>query len=379
MHVSLVLVASIGIFADPQSAVDEKAQFLQQIREMRSKVQDFELLCEGEIVREERGANRPFESFQSLYAYRNDGSVYWDHYQKPVDSAKPWKRNTNAILSKDQLWHQVVRIPDRTGERAHTAKRAGGARSLVYEGSPGRFIFHYYWGNLINNEQKYDLTINGREVIDGRNCLRVEITPKPKPPLGGFTDRFWIDLDRDASVLKYELVVAKTTMLRVLGIELAQFELADGKRAWFPVRGLAETFPDEVSDPEKPHFTEMYRVVSGTLQFNKNWPDQRFDVAWKSSKPIALDSNSKIPRLGEPESRRRMGPAAKDSRASNATSEIERDLVRRLEEADRQARQLDASQNAQTPWAGPAAVQLVLVIGAMIGLVGAGILWRVRK
>lgn len=364
--VAIILTSAILWHADASAPITED-RFVRLIREAHSSVRDFDLVCEG--TKTLLNSTRSPEVFQSRYIYRADGSVYWDIIRNSGERERPAKRVTNAVLGRSGQWTQLVKIADTNGAGGAPSSRRGSAASLTYDGSAARFILNYFWDDYTKSPQSYHYEFEGWEDIDTHRCARVTLAPKAAD--GKHYQRFWVDLSRGCHPLKYEVVVEGGTLLRVVPIELDKLEIPGGSSVWFPIHAEANTLPDGGFGGISAQFHETYRVVKGSLIFNQNPPDSRFDVFWRPTKP---EPTSHAMLRGEFE--KSPAPARREPPLRNNPSQIQNDLELRLLEADRQSAQLAAVPLSRRFWNATLVLQLVVSCVGLLGLGAAFMLWR---
>lgn len=347
----------------------DAAQFLRLMESLNSEVHDFDVICEGRIftIDDDSKKGQLYQTFQSEYVYRRDGAVYWDIYRKPTHNGGSFKRLTHAVLSGFHT--ELTRVPDLFGARGSVTKKKGSASSVAYDGSPGRFIFLYYWDRFLSYPDHFRFESEGWEDIDGHRCLRVAINEAPQRTTPGAPlSRFWIDFERNGHALKREFFVKDALWLRVDNVRLAKFTLPSGERTWFPVHAEVETFP--IRNLTTAHFREVCDLVQGSVLFNQKLSDSRFNVDWKGgvnrSERLAAAAKefATIPRK-EPDRASRIDPKG-----------VQEDLDRRLEAADRQAKQLDASPPSNRTWSMSTLIQLGLGLGGFVSLIVAHLIYR---
>ena len=124
-------------------------QFIRLMREAHSPINDYELICEGQISAKGSAGYEPYQGFQSLYAYRSDGSAYWDIFRKPAAAGEPLKRVTKSVLAKEGRVQERVIMPDVTGGKGSIVSKAGSASTIAYDGSPGASFSRIFGRSLL--------------------------------------------------------------------------------------------------------------------------------------------------------------------------------------------------------------------------------------
>lgn len=209
---------------------------------------------------------------------------------------------------------------------------SGGVGGLLAPGSPFR-IFLTPWLMILMGEKDRVFVALGWEAVAGRRCLKIEITNAS----GGIRDRFWLDIERNAIPIKYENYSGSQLRGRSIEIELARFDSGEGKTIWLPVRGKDQSFLKGLSYSSHPTVEETYQVVGGTVRLNQELPDSRFSLDWtaKASTPSLAAVTKDFAKAKV----QRDDPAA-----------VQRDLDRKVSEAKRQSKLLEASSPWREPW-----------------------------
>lgn len=240
---------------------------------------------------------------------------------------------------------KVFRTPDRKSGREPVRVTAGAPGSFGFPGSPERFIFLSYWRRLSYSTKDIEIESNAWDEIDGNKVLLLTVNEFPHSHLPEKKwSKYWIDLKRGGNVVKYEFYAGPNLRYRDYNILIRSVELPNGQRIWFPVHGEHESFYLRRHYSTVPVCHETYDVVRGSLVLNNGLTDERFSVRWDGHRPVTT---------GLKEARREFEavppkPAPPQLRTDPAG--VEEDLKRRLAEADRQARQLDASPPSRRGW-----------------------------
>ena len=255
---------------------------------LHADIRDFELVCEGEIRDAEtapaglklEGSPLRQASFQGSYAYRAvDGAAYLDLFKKHFDPGQADLRTTYAQLKGTSS--EVARALDSRGSGVPIIKQIRGVGSLTSL-PPERFLFLRRWRGLGYSFDGQGYKCEGWEEIDGNPVLRFSIDNAPKSPNARHVVfHYWIDLKRGGHVLRVEMRMGPDLWWRLDGVQLARVKLGAAKEIWFPVRAEFDSFLFNRKVLQSPVFHESYRVVQGTLVFNRGLPDERFSIEWK--------------------------------------------------------------------------------------------------
>jgi hypothetical protein len=360
---------------DPSPRIDGD-QFLNIIRGLHAEIRDFSFIYEGErkLVRmdaTESEQQRVHNRYQGTYAFRSDGSTHLDVYFNGSGGGLPLFRSMAAILGdKTEL---LKFAPDSSTRRVVKERKRN--PYLLERNSPRQFLFHWYF-EAISDANSYDYEFQGWENIDGRNCIRVKLgrslrsqvskpvtMPRVKPVYV-----MWIDLERSGNPVRIDLLGSTSKVTERTRVELQQFTLPNGKKVWFPISGVTETFltaPNKYSD--EPQLRETYFVVRRTLRFNQGLPDSIFTV--KRDGQVA-GSGELVLRNEFKEARNHRPPISR-----NDPESVKDMLEKKLVEADRQSSSLEASSVSRESWSWTSLAQFGFV-GTGLAFLVAALYWR---
>ena len=120
-------------------------------------------------------------------------------------------------------------------QKSGHVKASGGQWKVHNFGMPHSFVLHT---RLIENENAIRKTyrIDGWEEVDGRRCLKVShfVNDRPVRDERSYRMIYWLDLERGAHALRYELKNGTGRGNHVIMSEVRLHEVGDG--LWFPVR-----------------------------------------------------------------------------------------------------------------------------------------------
>jgi len=334
---------------------------------LHSEIRDFELVCEGEVRDAETapeelkkiGTPRRQRSFQGSYACRAvDGAAYLDLFEKFFDPRQDDLRSTYAQLKGRSS--EIVRAPDRKSFAVPEIRQIRTVGAFGFPGSPERFIHLRHWRKLGYSTNGLGYECEGWEEIDGNPVLRISIDYAPKASRRVIW-RYWVDLKRGGHVLREEMRKGSDLWWRLDRVQLARIKLGTAKEIWFPVRAEFDSFLFGTKVQPSPVLHESYRVVQGTLVFNRGLSDERFSIEWKGHQ-------AETPAFKKAAEEFKSTPKLAPSRLRTDPASVREDQEKRLAEADRQAAQLDASPPSRRGWNWNAVLQGLLAIS------GAGVL-----
>jgi hypothetical protein len=336
---------------------------------LHSDIRDLELVCEGEVRDAETapeelkktGSPRRQFSFQGSYAYRAvDGAAYLDLFQKPFDPGQNDLRSTYAQLKGKSF--ELFRAPDQKGSGVPSVKQIHTVGAFGFTCSPERFLHMRLWRKLGYSTSGLGYECEGWEEIDGNPVLRISIVFSPKSPQSERAIwRYWIDLKRGGYVLREELRKGPDLWWRLDGVQLARVKLGADKEIWFPVRAEFDSFLFGTDVQPSPVLHDSYRVVQGTLVFNRGLPDERFSIKLKGHRAETAAFKKTVEKFEST-------PKSALSRLRTDPAGVQEDQEKRLAEADRQAAQLDASPPSRRGW------NWNFVLQGLLAISGAGVL-----
>jgi len=351
-------------------------ELMRLLEGLHSEVRDFELVYEGEIRDAETapeelkkiGSPRRQCSFQGSYAYRSvDGAAYLDLFEKRLDPTQDDIRSTYAQLRGKSF--ELVRSPDQKGSRLPSIGQTGPVGAFGFPGSPERFLYMRQWRSIGYSIGGAGYECEGWEEIDGNAVLRISIDYAPKAPWRVIW-RYWIDLKRGGHVLREEMRKGADLWWRLDGVQLARVKAGTGKEIWFPVRAEFDSFLFGTKVQASPVLHESYRVVQGTLVFNRGLPDERFSIEWKGHR-------AETATLKKAAEEYRSTPKLALSRLRTDPARVQEDQEKRLAEADRQAGQLDASPPSRLGWNWNLVLQGLLAVSG-VGVLASAVILRRR-
>ncbi len=240
-----------------------------------------------------------------------------------------------------------------------------GTRSLDPAG-PGRWgvptapsaIFLAWYMPTPGEPAEHDFKVLGWEDVGGCRCLKVSMLRQPKKLLEGWHGdlpyiRLWIDPQRDGYPVRYEYYSGDALQVRGEITRMERVQVPEGRAIWFPTQGKVWGFVGQGKRGEmvvrkEPTYIDTHRVLINTVKFNQGLKDPFFSV--KKHALVASDEGlRKLQREMESEA------ASKEKEIVHIDPESHRkSLDEALEEANRQAQQLEASSAARAGlgWSG---------------------------
>jgi hypothetical protein len=322
------------------------------LQKYQSSFQDVSFIHEGTLEMLDAGSGKTESTthFQTFYAYRYDGATVLDSFSQSADNPKV--RVISSIL------HNRSEVLDATPDRGppvgvRTAEsRPGGPGSLVRYDSPERIFLPWYFSTL-GDALDHDFKSLGWEDRSGHRCLRVSMLRRPKTLLKGWVGglpyiHLWIDLQRDGYPIRYEYYRGEELETRGEVTRMERLQLPDGRPIWFPAEGRTWGFLGKGESgglvrKKDPSTTETHRVLINTVKFNQGFNDAFFSV--KKHALVASDEGlRKLQRELEAES----AVQVKADKLANDPESRRKRLDLALEEAERQAKGLEASSAARS-------------------------------
>ena len=355
-----------------QSPVQDGDQFSRLVKGLLSDVRDYELVCEGHIrllidAENQQEQAKFNKTFRTRFAYRSDGWIAADTYERPTEGVGPLRRR-RSILRGSRLESQDIH-PDGRTPTDFVVLGKGSLGSQSVDGSPLRYIASWRWVNDFAPGADC-IVLKGYESVDGHRCAVAEVDLTPKVAVGRKTiETSWIDLERGGNVLKLEHVRRGRLAFRLGGVQLSRVETPDGNSVWFPISGVFETFLKGLDYVDSPVFREEYALVQGTLRINQGLPDSRFSLKWTGSNPETVGFKE-----AEDEFAKAEASAPRPIRTDPVAAQ--KILETRVVEAERQDRQLKASTPDSRIFNATTFVQVALAMLGIAAIVVAVVLKR---
>lgn len=296
--------------------------------------------------------------YQGAYLYRRNDAAMKDVYLKPHNNASQMSRLKVAFLKAGIRQSRLLpgEIPPR-GPSTQPPIMPGNMYSLGRYGSPNH-LFRIWMLLDIAKFQATDYRFSGWDSIDGHRCLKFRLIASGKRDNEGCYDEFWVDLDRNANVLRVEGYDGNKLRSRIDEVQLKPVLSPEGTEIWVPIRSRLRGYVWEDVHYNDPVTEDLIEVVDGTILLNQGLPDAVFDVRRETT----------LPQLGELDRIRRLAgdsALANDFDATPQTSirldpaGVRQRLDKSLAEADRQAVMLEASAPSRAPWSGTGISQIV--------------------
>jgi len=328
---SLFCAVSLGAIDKPEITRDQLHRILQVTA---SRIRDIEFIYEGSVRSLDRTDNKPNnidQDFQGTFAQRSDGATHMSIYVQSRDISKPLRHESLGVIGT-RMTHRLSTPDQDAGEPPNDRVSQGSLASFTRPMSAGRillfpiFMAYMAQSNLKIEPEKW-------ETVGKRRCLKV-LVYYDKPESG---EAYWLDLERDGNVLKFEDYTKGQLRGRIDEITLGLITGPTGEQVWIPVKGRDRSFLNLHGTSKSPTVEELYTIVNGTVELNRGLPDSRFSIdAVPGVSSPSLSARRSQPRSVRTSPKPRLPPAARI------------DLM--LEEADKQSKQLEASSPARQPW-----------------------------
>ncbi len=316
---------------------------LKTLRSSQGMIRDVEYVYEGslrtlqvpdadKIPAGNRSAN-PFAPvfFQGRFARRDDGPAHLDLYT--------WEGGDLGSPSR------VVQSLANDGKRLSQQDfEVGGGPIGAIRTEPswiGSFFrteypLYFYVAPLmiaLLQDRDYQYSCRGWETEAGRKCLAIDLVN----PGGKAIDRFWIDMERQGHVLRYDFLKGGDLIWQSFGIELGEVEAKGGGTVWFPLRGKFVNYSLLGTIYRNPLTEEVSAIVKGTLLINQGLDDSRFRLTYR---PDLADAPLVWKKAAE----------ARASKKINGARRNREEFEQLLSEADRKSPQLQAAPSSTSPW-----------------------------
>jgi hypothetical protein len=154
---------------------------------------------------------------------------------------------------------------------------------------------------------------------------------------------FWIDMERGGHPLRADYILHPPHVaMSSYGIELHEFTLPNGKVTWLPISGVADTYVSNGEYVKEPVLRETYRLVPTSLMINRGVRDKTFSIRNVDERGAGSSLVLREEFLSESKTR--------SGRFQTDPASVQEGLERRLADADRKAKMIQASSAARNPW-----------------------------
>jgi len=324
------------------------------------------------------------QEYQGAFLYRSDGAALFDLYMRRATPTAEVRRRKMSVL------HGRLEDATRSTAGSPFSDPARDVRvgprtieSFSKTDSP-RDLLMTTWDLSFTGDQlrSVNFLAEGWEEVDGRNCLKVrlDLSLNDDRRERDFR-RYWVDLERNAQVLRMEYYQDKKTITRVDITAIVARKLPDGSAFWLPVRSVRRSFDDGDRIFGEPLYERSMAIVEGSLQLNPDLPDALFSVARASALPLPgeLERIEKGAKSGKLRLQFESQPTPKPEPLKTDPVSVRGRIDKHLAEANRQSKELEASSPARRSWDGAMALQLGFAAAgvALLGGVAAR-KWRNR-
>jgi hypothetical protein len=211
------------------------------------------------------------DEFHGTYLYREDGAGLMDVLMIRKNPPADVLRKKRSVLNGQSELIRGLREANAPIDPARDIQTGPGSTSSLSDisGTQNLFWSAWYWrerGDL--NTRNY--TFQGWEAIDGRDCLRFQIDTYQNSERHDLDfRRFWIDVKRNAHVVKFE-EYKEGNLIRTVGVTLMELQSPDGKRIWFPAKSVVKTYVWENVYYAQPITEQPISVVPDSIQAEEN-------------------------------------------------------------------------------------------------------------
>ena len=331
-------------------------------------------LANAEDKPELRANAAPDDDYQGTYAYRTgDAASLLDIYHHPRRADAPLRRETQAILaSKLQILNQT---PDLSRKQSPIAYRDGGPGSFNTTASPEPFVPFWIFREILLDPMSYHYELLGREEVDGRDCRKIQVNEFYRYDL---PERrivvYWLDLERGGLPLKIEYQRKGVVTRRTHKIQLQSFKTDDGQTAWIPVGGETDYFSSEEGEVAgQPCTRDICAIVPTSVRINQGLRDDDFSVRRDAARPPSEVIKKARDQLEvETANKRKARPRRTDPNG------VREKLAENLAEADRQAKEIEASSVAREASRWPSASAIMVAVALAVASFVIYLAWRRR-
>ncbi len=357
---------------DQASGTLDADQFIRLIHGQHEPIRDVTFLFEGQMrfvgpaqLRTADVSATFTQDFQGTFAWRADGACSIDVYVYG-ENAVPVTRRSGSLIAGRLMTRYMS--PDRDASRVPIQPHGERFDTIENTISPVAFFMPYFFRDY--KPQGMDYQFQGWEPVDGHECIVVKVNTF-RGPTGQerYYEKYWIDVQRGAHLLKLERYHNDRLTQRIDRVELIQVPSTPGK-VWLPVGCVIESFQWKDTFYKEPILRVTNAVVAGTLRLNSGLGDAAFRIDSQ-----ALPGSDSLARTRKEFAEFAASAGRRPLRLDRAS--IQKDLDAKLDEARRQSDLVDASSAAGRPgeWLVPAQY---LLIGCGLLLIPGALLWRRR-
>jgi len=365
----LLSVLLIGWQSDPAGVGPE--QFSRIVKGANADVKDVSFLYEGRLEKIGPGnvsvddQEHFRRKFQGNYTWRKDGSILVDYYNRGVTLDSGFTHSSIVLFGgKTEM---IDRFPDRRSPAAKTSQSQNSWLLIDCNAHIINYLWYYHW---LPDPAKLNYIDMGWETIDGHRCLKVQLDGAPGP-VNPKRSKYllWVDVERGAHPLKIEYLMAPPHVLaRTHSVQLESFPLPGGRRVWFPISGVRDSFLQGNNYLSEPVFRETSFVVRGSLLFNQQLPDRFFTI--KKGDPRTAPGGLLMKKEFDELLANSPPPMRRDPKS------VEDRLQKQLAEAERQAEMLEASSPSRRFWSAALLSQIGIFTFGVAVIIWASILIR---
>ncbi len=267
---------------------DEAPQLLELIHSKAATPKTLVFLYEGrmrwigdpKLVKNPAGHD---DEYQGTFLYRRDGAALYDLYHRNPSYAGGVIRSKSSVIKG--RWESSVDILDRSRIGPNLIRVSNGTVNSFHPFETPGDLFPVWSLEELMITPNRKTTSEGWEPVDGRNCLKLRVGQVNTD--GPERDRrfFWVDLERNAQVVKVEFYEHSKLTTRIDDIHLVEMPRGDGPPYWLPVSSRRRTFALDDEVWSVPLLERTVTVVGGSARIGSQFArflllrDQRFGVA----------------------------------------------------------------------------------------------------
>lgn len=294
-----ILVACTMLGAVAESDSDD---LLRRIEAARPAVEDVYLEYEGQMSfptlkdSENTDGQGVYDSYSGVYVARRDGAAIVEITHRYPENEADVRRETLSILGDRFQGYTKSDSTQGSGriERASVEK-------LRVMGSIARGFLREQLVEMVSS-RGYDVAVKGAEDVEGRSLTRVEVSFRNDVPI---TYTYWLDMDRDAHVVKYEGRNAGNLANRLEVVSLDRFEDGRDRAAWIPTRMVYEAFEGITRETKGTYSStatnrETFDVRRESVKLGAGFKDDRFTLKFKRGTWVSDDLKNVSYEVGRP-------------------------------------------------------------------------------
>ncbi len=277
------------------SAETDAEALARLLESTRPAVQDVYFEYEGSMSFPGRGKSEVTDAdgvhnrYWGSFSRRRDGATLVDVFHRYPAEPRPSEVSRESLAILGDRFRVLRRKCDPTRDPVQEEPASLGR--LAAMGSIAKVLLR---AELVERLPggKWAVTLEGPEEVDGSSCrvAHLQLRNAAGDPVLG--SRFWIDLDREGIILKFEESSRGGITKRMTATNVQRIRDAGGRSAWLPLEFVLESFGPPADDPTGPPGKvatnrETFTIFPESVRLEPVLRDDRFNLKDRRSAMIA--------------------------------------------------------------------------------------------